>query len=129
MKNPVTWFEIYVQDMDRAKRFYEAVLNIQMEDMIVPTELDEMNSFHMVSFPFDMNGPNISGALVKAEGIESGGTGTVVYFTCEDCKTEENRVHKAGGTILKEKFSIGEFGFCTICQDTEGNMIGLHSMK
>jgi predicted enzyme related to lactoylglutathione lyase len=28
--NPVVWFEIYVQDMERAKSFYEAVLAIKL---------------------------------------------------------------------------------------------------
>jgi len=29
--NPVVWFEIYVQDMARAKKFYEAVLQVKLE--------------------------------------------------------------------------------------------------
>ena len=38
-------------------------------------------------------------------------------------------VEKSGGKVLKEKFSIGNYGFCGICEDTEGNTIGFHSMK
>ncbi len=29
MKNPIGWFEIYVDDLSRAKQFYESVFNIQ----------------------------------------------------------------------------------------------------
>lgn len=29
-RNPVGWFEIYVQDMDRAKKFYEEVLRVEL---------------------------------------------------------------------------------------------------
>jgi uncharacterized protein len=129
MKNPVNWFEIYVQDMNRAKLFYETVLDITLDDLVMPSEIEEAESIHMVSFPFADNQPNASGALVKAAGMDSGGTGTIVYFTCDDCKTEQNRVEQAGGKILKEKFSIGEYGFCSICMDTEGNTFGLHSMN
>lgn len=130
MKNPVNWFEIYVQDMNRAKKFYETVLDIQLEKLQVPSESDDENIFQMVTFPWVENEPNTSGALVKAQGIESGGNSSImIYFTCEDCGVEQGRVEKAGGKIHKEKFSIGEFGFCSICIDTEGNTFGLHSMK
>jgi uncharacterized protein len=95
----------------------------------VPSEMDGDSSFQMMTFPFVENQPNTSGALVKAAGMDSGGSGTVIYFTCDDCRTEQDRVENAGGKLLKEKFSIGEFGFCSICMDTEGNTFGLHSMK
>jgi hypothetical protein len=72
---------------------------------------------------------NISGALVKMKAMRQGGIGTVPYFACDDCLVEEGRVQKAGGTVLRTKMSIGEYGFCTIITDTEGNTIGLHSMQ
>ena len=69
------------------------------------------------------------GALVKMEGYPSGGNSTIVYFSCEDCSIQEKRVVKSDGSIEKKKFSIGEYGFISFVVDTEGNMIGLHSMK
>ena len=42
---------------------------------------------------------------------------------------EQGRVHKAGGRVYREKWSIGEYGFISLVVDSEGNMIGLHSMK
>lgn len=129
MKNPVNWFEIYVQDMARATSFYESVLNVKLDKLEMPSEMEDADSFQMTAFPIDENQPNASGALVKAEGMASGGNSVVIYFTCDDCITEQGRVENAGGNVLKEKFSIGEFGFCTICMDTEGNTFGLHSMK
>lgn len=129
MKNPVNWFEIYVQDMERATSFYEAVLHIQLDKLPIPDAMEEDATFQMTTFPFTETEPNASGALVKAAGVESGGSGTMVYFTCDDCQVEQSRVVKAGGKILKEKFSIGDYGYCTICQDTEGNTFGLHSMN
>jgi predicted enzyme related to lactoylglutathione lyase len=62
------------------------------------------------------------------EGVPSGGNSTLGYFGCEDCAVEAARVVKAGGSIVREKFSIGEYGFCALAVDTEGNMFGLHSM-
>ena len=127
--NPVVWFEIYVQDMQRAKRFYETVLDIELEKMPAPTaELD----MEMWAFPSDKDTAQTSygacGMLVKMEGFSSAGGGTLVYFGCKDCAVEASRVASNGGMVLKEKMSIGEHGFIVLARDTEGNMIGFHSM-
>jgi predicted enzyme related to lactoylglutathione lyase len=54
---------------------------------------------------------------------------TVVYFMVEDWAVEEVRVSDPGGIVVRPKFSVGEFGWVTLCQDTEGNMFGLNSLK
>ncbi len=118
--NPVGWFELYVQDMPRAKAFYETVFGVVLE-FLPGTE------YEMWSFPMDMERYGSPGALIKMEGCPSGPGGTLVYFSCEDCATESARAVKAGGTIFKEKFSIGPYGFIALVQDSEGNLIGLHS--
>ncbi len=51
-----------------------------------------------------------------------------VYFSCTDCAVEAASVIKYGGTVYREKMSIGEYGFIALARDTEGNMIGLHSL-
>jgi predicted enzyme related to lactoylglutathione lyase len=70
-----------------------------------------------------------SGALASVEGMPSGANSTLVYFTCADCADELSRVVRAGGKVMKEKFSIGEYGFVALAFDTEGNLIGLHSLS
>ncbi|MBE0661361.1 MAG: VOC family protein [Bacteroidales bacterium] len=125
-KNPFTWVEIYVEDMSRAQKFYETVLQIKMIPMQTP---GEFNDLEMLSFPWAEGETNISGALCKTREMKPGTGGTLVYFTCEDCATETSRVVDAGGQVLQQKFQIGEHGFCSIVMDSEGNTIGLHSMK
>jgi uncharacterized protein len=125
-KNPFTWVEIYVEDMSRAQKFYENVLDIKMSELPMS---EDMGEIQMLSFPWAENEKNISGALVKMENMAPGKGGTVVYFTCDDCTVEESRVEKAGGKVLQSKMSIGEYGYVSIVMDTEGNPIGLHSMK
>jgi predicted enzyme related to lactoylglutathione lyase len=122
MNNPVGWFEIYVQDIPRAKAFYENVLSIKLDELKMP-------DLEMWTFPMDHEGAGASGAIVKMEGCPSGGNSTTVYFLCEDCTIEEKKASIHGGQIFKEKCSIGEHGFISLVTDTEGNMIGLHSMK
>ena len=119
--NPVGWFEIYVQDMARARRFYEGVFQFELRRLDSP-ELE------MWAFPSDMQAYGSGGALVKLTGCPSGGNSTLVYFSCADCAEEEARVVPAGGRIHRSKIPIGEFGFITLAYDPEGNLFGLHSL-
>ncbi len=120
--NPVNWFEIYVQDMDRAKRFYESVFQLKLKKIDSPDT-------EMWGFPMDVNRFGASGSLVKMEGVHSGGNSTIIYFICNDCAVEASRVEAAGGRIHKPKISIGEYGAIALAFDSEGNMFGMHSMK
>lgn len=122
MKNPVGWFEIYVDDVDRAKTFYEHVLNTHFTRIDTP-------KVEMWGFPSDMKASGCSGALVKMDGFAAGHNSVLVYFMCDDCAVEGARVAKAGGRLQCEKTSIGQYGFMVLAYDTEGNMFGLHSMK
>ena len=124
LENPVGWFEIYVQDMDRAKKFYEAVLETRLEKLPSPDPRLEM-----YVFPMSMDQAGCDGTLAKMEGMPSGGNSTVVYFKCDDCAVQASRVVPAGGGIQMEKTSIGEYGFIALAFDTEGNMFGLHSTQ
>ena len=119
--NPVGWFEIYVQDMPRAKTFYETVLGTTLSALPSP-------DIEMWAFPMSMDDTGASGALVKAPGVPSGGS-TMVYFTCDDCAVEGGRVAGAGGKVHRDKMSIGQYGFIVLAVDPDGNMFGLHSMQ
>ena len=122
MNNPVVWFEIYVQDMGRAKAFYETMLGVQLSRLESP-------GMEMWAFPMLPDGSGASGSLVRMPGVPSGGNSVMVYFSCADCAVEASRVAGAGGRITKEKMAIGQYGFIALVFDTEGNMIGLHSMQ
>ncbi len=120
-ENPVGWFEVYVKDMDRARRFYETVFQVTLERL--PAE-----DIEMYAFPMKQGAPGSAGALVRQEGVEPGGNSVMIYFMCDDCAETGSRVPDAGGRIHREKMSIGQYGFIVLAYDSEGNMIGLHSM-
>jgi uncharacterized protein len=122
--NAVGWFDIYVNDMKRAVSFYESVLGHKLEKIEDPT-----GETQMMSFAGDMKAYGAAGALVKSKHAAPGPGGTLMYFSVEDCVVGEGKVPKAGGKVIRPKFSIGEFGYVTLCQDTEGNMFGLNSMQ
>lgn len=120
--NPVGWFEIYVQDMGRAKAFYESIFGVQLAKLDSP-DLD------IWAFPMHAERPGAPGALVRMPGFPSGANSVLVYFSCADCAVEAARAARAGGKVEKEKSSIGQYGYIALVIDTEGNMIGLHSMQ
>jgi len=120
-RNPVGWFEIYVDDMARAQRFYESVFELKLQGLDSP-------AIKMLAFPMKGDLPGCTGSLVKMPGGgRPTGNSVIIYFSCADCAVEATRAAKSGGKVFKEKFSIGQYGFIALVHDTEGNLIGLHS--
>jgi len=119
--NPVNWFEIPVTNMGRARKFYGTVLGRELQDMPSPVP-----GMEMAAFPWEMQAPNSTGALVKSEHLEPSTKATTVYFQCDDLDAAIARVPDAGGKVLTPKTPIGEHGFIAHVLDTEGNRIGLH---
>ena len=120
--NPVGWFEIPVTDTDRATKFYESLLGIQLRRQDIP-------EYEMVWFPMDANAKGIPGALMKGEGYHPGDKGPVIYFTCPDIEAALVRGEEAGGKIKLHKKDIGEWGWIGWLWDTEGNIVALHTAK
>ena len=124
-QNAIGWFDIFVNDMDRAETFYRSVLQREFDTISDPTD----SSVIMKGFVTDMECYGAGGALVKRPGAEPVAGGTIVYFGVQDCAVEESRVEGAGGKVINPKMSIGEHGFVSVCMDTEGNLFGLSSMQ
>ncbi len=122
MNNAVVWFEISVNDVLRAKKFYESVFSFQLE------KFDDPNT-DMYMFSSDYSKYGASGAIVKREGHVKGTNSTVVYLSCEDCSVAQAKVESAGGAVIQPKFLVEKYGYCAIVIDTEGNTIGLYSKK
>jgi uncharacterized protein len=122
MENPVGWFEIYVQNMERAKAFYETVFGISLTRL-------EGTEFEMWAFPSRPDGSGASGSLVRIPGYPSGANTVLVYFSCYDCAVEAEKAATSGGQIETPKKSVGQYGHIALVIDTEGNIIGLHSMR
>ena len=108
--------------MGQAKRFYQSVIENTLE------KLETRDDSELWSFSGDLGVYGANGAQVKMPGFPVGGNSVLVYFGCPDHADIEARVEENGGRIEKTKFSIGEYGYISLVYDTEGNMIGLHSM-
>lgn len=118
----LSWFEIPVADFARARAFYESVLGITIEPMAMgPTTMGLLSS----------DPDAVGGAIVQGEDFVPSKLGTVVYLNGgDDLAPMLARVERAGGAIAVPKTEIGnDFGFFAHFMDTEGNKVGLHSMK
>lgn len=130
MSNPVNWFEIYVADMARARKFYQSVLGVELTPLTNPATME--NDLEMWSFGGgDMTSYGANGALVKVPmpEMQGGNNSVIIYFHSQDCSIEEKKVTENGGKVIKPKMSIGPYGFISLALDTEKNVIGFHSMK
>jgi predicted enzyme related to lactoylglutathione lyase len=117
----VNWFELYVDDFNRAKKFYETTLKTTLQE-------SQMEGCQMGVFPCDhING--VGGSITKMGGMTLGAGGTIVYLNVEgDLDGVLQRASANGGAVIKPRLAIGEHGFIGMIKDTEGNVVGLHSM-
>ena len=121
MKNMVVWFDIPVNDINRAKAFYTKVFKIKLQAVAEDTPNE------MAFFPYDKN--TVSGALCQGVSKPSHNGSTVYLNAGDDLQIPLSRVEEAGGKILQEKMSIGDNGFIAFFEDTEGNRVGMHSIN
>jgi len=119
MNNLVVWFDIPVNNLDRAMKFYSTVMSIELKQL-------EIGPNKQANFPFV---PGVaSGSLKETKAGEPRAAGTMVYLNGgEDLSVPLAHIEAAGGTIIKNKTRIGENGFMAIFKDTEGNHVALHS--
>lgn len=122
MKNPVTYFEIPVNDMKKAIQFYNLVFGFEFER-------NTIDGNEMAFFPLSENGKGISGALAKGKTYKPSKNGTLIYFDSEDIDQTLIKVKKVGGKILYPKTAIGALGFVAEFEDSEGNRIAIHQNK
>jgi predicted enzyme related to lactoylglutathione lyase len=123
-RNAVNWFEIPATHLDRAQRFYEAVLG-------TPLKREAMGSEQMAVFPYE--GDNaVSGCInVGAEGVAPSRAGTRVYLDAgASIDVALARVAGAGGRVHTPKTALPPgMGYFAHIEDSEGNVVGLHALN
>jgi predicted enzyme related to lactoylglutathione lyase len=120
MPNQIVWFDIPVLDLDRAIRFYSAVLG-------APVKKEEMPGMAMGILPHEKD--DVAGCLYKNPEDKPSDHGPLLYLNAQGRLDQAIAVvEKNGGKILKPKHGIGPYGFRAIILDSEGNRVALHSM-
>ena len=124
----INWFEIPAADFDRARAFYEAMLDAQL---FINDQRETMGSMLGI-FPHE---GGVGGCLVHNPqyGYTPGDTGTLVYLrVAGGMEAALERAAAAGGEVLLPKTALGENaggGFVAWLRDTEGNKVGLYSSE
>jgi uncharacterized protein len=120
IKNAVSWFEIPVNDYERAINFYEIMLDTKLQREV-------MNDIDFAIFPADEKA--VAGALIKCEFLKPNDQGSLVYLNVDGFMDEAiSRAQKNGAKVLFPKTNIGECGYIAHLSDSEGNKVALHSM-
>ena len=115
----INWFELPVGDLERATAFWSVVMSSDLITMDGPD--GEMRAFTSDGEPV--------GALVASGENNPSSNGVRIYLDAAgDLDSVLSRVEPAGGRITVPKTSIGEYGWIIHIIDTEGNMVGLHTV-
>lgn len=122
MANMVNWFEIPVEDLNRAVAFYKNVFQVEFDMM-------ETEESEFAMFKGNPGEAGATGALMKSKGYTPRKDGVLIYLSCEDLDNELKRIEDNNGEILRKKTSLGPHGFMAEFIDSEGNRLALHSMK
>lgn len=123
--NAVNWFDIPVTDLERAKKFYETILDIDMET--AGKEGEEMAFFPRIPDTIMGLSGILSGSLLKKKDFNPVKDGLIIYLNASpSLQTVLDKVEKAGGKIVMYATKMPA-GSVASCIDTEGNRIGLHA--
>jgi predicted enzyme related to lactoylglutathione lyase len=118
------WTDIPVTNLDRAIKFYSAVLGQEVSKM-------SEGGFEYGLLPHEEQ--NASGCLcVSSDSVgnknQPSQTGPLIYLSVEGRLDDAVKAaHANGGKVLEEKQQIGPHGVRAMIIDSEGNRIALHS--
>ena len=123
--NVINWFEIPVTDTARAKKFYETILDIEMNTQQFGEE--ELTFFPSTPDVIQATSGRVTGILLKNEFSKPSQDGTVVYINASpDIQKVLDKIEVCGGRVVVPRTQIVA-GFIAQFIDTEGNRVALHS--
>jgi predicted enzyme related to lactoylglutathione lyase len=119
--NPIVWVEIPARDLERAKTFYSAIFDVEVQGL-------DLGELRFGFLPMTEGLPNSAASLVQHPTMYTPSQqGTLVYFAVNDIEAVLTRVEQNGGRVFQHRKEVGEFGFVGFFEDSEGNRIGLHA--
>lgn len=121
MADSVVHFEIPVDKMERAQKFYKETfgwsINAMPEMGYALLGTTPTNSEGRPTEPGAING----GMLERQDPVKH----TVVTVSVASIDDAEKRINKNGGKMIRKKMAVGDMGFAAYFQDSEGNVVGL----
>ena len=127
--NAITWFEIPVTDMNRAKKFYETIFDMEMKTQYMEETNEELTFFPFKPDIIRATSGRVSGTLVKNNRVKPSDHGTMVYLNANPVIQKIlDKIEPAGGKVILPKKKIMA-GYVAVFMDTEGNKVGLHATE
>ena len=121
MANQIVWVDIPVLNLDRAVRFYSAVLGAEVQKQEYP-------GMTIALLPGADSDNAVSGCLFTKDDEKPSDRGMLVYLNAQGRLDEAiAAVESTGGKVLQPKHQIGPHGFRAVVLDSEGNRVALHS--
>src|ERR1035437_9362088 len=121
--NVITWFEIPVADTNRARKFYETILDIKMNTQYMEETKEEATFFPSIPGIIQATSGRVTGALIKNERSKPSKEGSMVYLNAyPSIQTVIDKIESAGGKVIVPKTKIMA-GYISVFIDTEGNKI------
>lgn len=119
MANTVVWFDVPCLDLDRAVKFYSAVLGKTVKKESFP-------GMSIGVFPHE--GHDVGGCLFTKTEEKPSPYGPLLYLNAQGRLDDAiAAVEPNGGKVLQAKHQIGPHGYRAIILDSEGNRLALHS--
>lgn len=120
MNSFISLFEIPATDISRAINFYQSILGVSIEKMVIP-------GMEMGVFPYENQ--TVTGVIMKGEGFNPSADGVTIYLNGgNNLQIILDKVEENGGKIIVPKTAhADESGFFALFLDTEGNKLGLNS--
>jgi len=112
----IVHFDIPVDDIERAKKFYEDLFNWSIKK--VPGEMP----YYLIETT-DLDGKaSLGGGMAKRE---KAGQHITNFIGVSSIDKYIDRIEALGGKVLEPKTPIVGWGYLAVCLDTENNMFGL----
>lgn len=119
-QNTACWFEIPVSDLEAARKFYSAILQVELEIN------NDMPPNPVVFFPSSSDQPGIGGHLYP--GAPSRDGNTIHFMAPPGLDALRERITAAGGSVESPDITI-PMGAFFYARDPDGNSIGLFNLN